>query len=142
MKLSTFNNANNTNKVNKVNKANKSHNNNISGVHNVNDIPAQQFMDLTAEDDLIVDLDRLTKKYMRYQEETYHDTKLDEYSRLLKDKDMTIEDMKKENAQMRQKLIDLAIMYNTKIDELKLEHKRDLRRMHMEFVKKTSNKSI
>lgn len=137
MKSSVVNNMNVINKVNNSNKCNKNNN-----INNINDTPAQQLTDIIAEDDLIVDLDRLTKKYMRYQEDTYHDTKLDEYSRLLRDKDMSIEDLKKENAQMRQKLIDLAIMYNTKIDELKLTHKRDLRRMHIEFVKKTTNNKL
>lgn len=94
----------------------------------------QQLETIRSEDSVSGDLNRLSKKYSQYRIESLQPNGSNEYDRLIKIKDIVIEDLKKENELLKQKLIDLTIVYNTKIDDLKIEHKHELRRMHAEYI--------
>ena len=51
-------------------------------------------------------------------------------------KNLIINDLKKEILKFKQNLVDLTIVYNTKIEQLKQEHKKELYHQYMEFMKK------
>lgn len=104
--------------------------------------PKQQIMDVKKEEELLGDLDMLSEKYRRFQKENINTIINDntEYGELLKEKDFIINDLKNENKELRQKIIDITILYNTKIENIKTEHKKELYRIHSEFVERLNKK--
>lgn len=79
-------------------------------------------------DDVLVDLSRLSNKYSLYQS---HDNaeRSDEVTILVKN-------MTNEIKQLKQQIIDLSVTYNKKIEDLKIKHKKDLLRIHSDYVKR------
>ena len=51
-------------------------------------------------------------------------------------KNLIINDQKKEILKLKQNLVDLTLVYNTKIEQLKQEHKKELYYQYMEFMKR------
>jgi len=94
----------------------------------------EQLETIRSEDNVNDNLNRLSKKYSHYQTESLCSRGSNEYDRLIKIKDIQLDDLKKENEFLKQKLIDLTIVYNTKIDDIKIEHKHELRRMHAQYI--------
>lgn len=94
--------------------------------------PKQQIADIKKEEALIGDLNRMSQKYKRYQRENNNNN--DECADLIKEKDFIINDLKKEIDELKQKNIDITVLYNTKIENIKFENKKELHRLHSEFA--------
>ena len=95
----------------------------------------EQLETIRSEDNVNDDLNRLSRKYSYYQTESIRPNgSTNEYIKIIKIKDIQLDDLKKENEFLKQKLIDLTIVYNTKIDNIKIEHEHELRRMHAQYI--------
>ena len=70
--------------------------------------------------------------------ETEDEKYVDPYTELIESKNDTINDLKQEIGKLKQKITDLTILYNTKIEQLRQEHMRELHNQHKEFMKKIS----
>ncbi|VBB18504.1 hypothetical protein YASMINEVIRUS_967 [Yasminevirus sp. GU-2018] len=98
--------------------------------------PHQQIRDIREEELLVGSLTRLEKKYAMYKTETNQPR--DEISLMLEERDSTIRELRSEIELLNQRLVDLSVAYNMKIEEQKTEHKQELHRLHAEFVKRTN----
>lgn len=103
----------------------KSHSNELTTID-----PKQQIIDIREEEELLGDLNRLSQKYKRYQNENNNN----DYNEIIREKDFVINDLKREIDELKQKNIDITILYNTKIENIKTEHKKELYRIHSEFA--------
>jgi DNA repair ATPase RecN len=104
--------------------------------------PVDQFVEINKKEDLLDDLDRLTKKYNMYNENgKKYDPNLDEYSKMIKVRDTIIEEMKTEIALLKQQMMDITFQYNEKIEMLRTEHRKELHRLHTEYVKRINKKT-
>lgn len=86
-------------------------------------------------DDVLVDLSRLSNKYTLYQnrDKIGHS---DEVTYILNEKDILVKNMANEIKQLKQQIVDLSVTYNKKIEDLKIKHKKDLLRIHSDYVKR------
>lgn len=66
----------------------------------------------------------------------------DPYSELLESKNDTIYDLQQEIKKLKQNILDLTILYNTKIEHLHQEHTRELHEQYEEFMKKKKHQKI
>lgn len=60
------------------------------------------------------------------------DSMIDE---MISAKNLIIDDQKKEILKLKRELVDLTLIYNTKIEQLKQEHKKELYNQYMEYMK-------
>ena len=102
--------------------------NNILG-----DNPITQYHLIKKDEDMLNDFNSLTKKYSQFQNNT---TKKDPYAEIINSKDVMIEDLKKQLQKSGQDLIDLTLLYNNKIESLRIEHKKELCILRSEYMKK------
>jgi hypothetical protein len=65
----------------------------------------------------------------------------DPYLELLESKNDTINDLQQEITKLKQKIVDLTRIYNTKIEYLYQEHQRELHKQYQEFMKKKGIKN-
>jgi hypothetical protein len=108
-----------------------------------NDVtPLQQIEYENNNETVLEDLERLSKKYKRYHQEHMHQNQKDPFFELLESKDEQINSLHKKLEILKQQLIDTTIIYNTKIEELRSEHRRELQRLHATFTTHKKNAEI
>ena len=91
----------------------------------------KQYNDILNDDILTSDLDILANKYDNYQK-----NKKGPYIDLVESKNKIIDDLKNDIKKLKQELIDMSVNYNSKIEQLRIEHKRELNIQHHEYMKK------
>jgi hypothetical protein len=115
---------------------------------------------------MISDLDSLSRKYNRYRDDSSHQKTLQEknirydsrygkydvldriqaqyraqhpidpYEELIESKNLEICDLKKEISDLKQKLVDTSLSYNSKIERLRQDHRRELHIQHKKIMEK------
>lgn len=111
----------------------------LSGTQIIPRDPIQQIEDEKHSEIASINLDHLTKKYNRYKQEFTKEISTDPLYEVIKSKDTIIDDLTKRIESLEKQLVDTTILYNTKIEQLRMEHKNELRRQHAEFVKRSKN---
>lgn len=84
---------------------------------------------------------RFDSRYGKYDqsdmiENLENEQYVDPYEELIESKNITIDELKHENAHLKQKLVDLSILYNSKLDNLRQEHRISLHQQHKKFIEK------
>ena len=97
--------------------------------------------DIKSDGSLFDDLNSLTKKYQQYNEKIY-DQMHDPYIELVESKDDRIEELKIKNDELKQELIDLSILYNEKIEQIRIDHRKELHSQHKEYLKQLKKNNI
>lgn len=131
-----------------------------------------QIDDVKRDESMIDNLDALTKKYNRYQNTSLqqksnreqnmrYDSRygkhneidnryqqerehpIDPYEELIESKNIEIDDLKHEITKLKQKFVDMSITYNSKIDRLRQDHRKELHSQHKKFMEriKTCNQN-
>jgi hypothetical protein len=107
--------------------------------------PSQQIYHEKNTESLLTDLAILSNKYKRYNDEqnkTYGHKINDRVkeknplSEIIVSKDEQISNLKIEIDKLKQELIDTTIAYNLKLEQLRSDHRNDLQRQYLEFMKK------
>lgn len=103
-----------------------------------NKTPLQQIADIETEQMLDTDLKIIVKKYTNYTDKS--DISEPGIKQLLREKDVLINELKNQIKIEKQKNTDLGISYNVKLENLKTEHKKELLRLHTEYVNFANDK--
>lgn len=89
-------------------------------------------IDVITFENLNDDIIQLEKKYKKND----NCEKYDPFNFLIEMKNDTIDDLKREINGLKQEIIDLTIIYNNKIENLRTQHKNDLYLQYKEYIKK------
>lgn len=98
--------------------------------------PHDQISKVKENEDIINELVSISKKYTEYQKNQSSNNELTE---LIKSKDRIINDLKNEISLLKQKIIDLNIEYNVKIENMRDLHRDELYKLHKSFVKRLND---
>jgi hypothetical protein len=109
--------------------------------------PLQQIEKEKNNEIMIGNLERLSKKYQRYNQEHINIQKepnghaKDSFVELIETKDDLINSLQNEINMLKQQLVDTTIIYNTKIEQLRSEHTQELHRLHISFAERLASKN-
>lgn len=89
--------------------------------------------------DLPTDIARLSKKYALLQSGGSLQ-KNDPLTGIIESKDQIIDDQHKMIENLKQEITDLTLCYNEKLEQLRVQHKKELCLQHAQYVRKLKSK--
>lgn len=98
-----------------------------------------QYQEIKNEEDILNNFNIVSKKYQQYQNNQSNQTNRNTnnlYNEIINSKEVIINDLKIDINNLNQKLINLTFLYNDKIEQLRIEQKKELYLLHAEYIKK------